>query len=546
MIIRWGSLITGTSSSSDPFLKWTWKLGLLVPAFLLLLSRLGSLSSLQRKEEEQCPFIGSLPAVETATVGVPGSKRQEKIKSRGDTGSNAKYFSYKTPDTLLQENLPISFQQEWLDDFGVAAPRDDGANNLTLPIPPKELPVPDFVDVLELNKQLQHSSRQEGIEEVSLQALGQEARQWIDELLPQGSGAMLFRNFNKYIQNASDFATFWSHVVQYNNFTNNEDDGWVPMHDHLSCYNRKRQRLASGQAVHQVDTDVPSYTIGPHNEHSCNPFPSHKIFFYVLHSAADGGESLLRRNQDIYVPSKAWEWLLQKSNGIIFERTYPPEAVLRQRRNRHNQKDDEHKQEHGDDYHPTEMSWQERCQTQREEEARQYFVNIHGISNVTFHRHQDDNNHNTNSSYMDANDTANQYLTATNVLPGYLKPKHPTHDDDDDDDDDSNEKDPTNNKNNNDELLWYNRIDYGFPVTMTNGQLFPLDLQAYLKRQKWHETYAIKLQPGDWLVLDNRRVQHGRLPYQDSSTAAARKLLVTYTSTTTTTTTSTTTTSRSS
>ena len=29
----------------------------------------------------------------------------------------------------------------------------------------------------------------------------------------------------------------------------------------------------------------------------------------------------------------------------------------------------------------------------------------------------------------------------------------------------------------------------------------------------WDHTYAFKLLPGDWLMLDNMRLQHGRLPY---------------------------------
>jgi Taurine catabolism dioxygenase TauD, TfdA family len=93
--------------------------------------------------------------------------------------------------------------------------------------------------------------------------------------------------------------------------------------------------------------------------------------------------------------------------------------------------------------------------------------------------------------------------------------------------------------------LWFNRIDYGFPVTLADGTTFPLDLQAYLKQQKRHETFALKLQQGDWLVLDNRRVQHGRLPYSDEDSDGdddynprqgvkppPRQLLVTYTTAT--------------
>ena len=33
----------------------------------------------------------------------------------------------------------------------------------------------------------------------------------------------------------------------------------------------------------------------------------------------------------------------------------------------------------------------------------------------------------------------------------------------------------------------------------------------------WYAAHALKLQPGDWIVLNNRAVQHGQLPFVDSS-----------------------------
>lgn len=263
------------------------------------------------------------------------------------------------------------------------------------------------------------------------------------------------------------------------------------MSDHLSCYNRKRQRLYD--QIDRVDTDVPSSTIGPHNEHSCNPYASDRIFFYALHAAARGGESLLRRNRDMQIPPQAWNILRRQNDrlggALVFTRSYPHAATLQAMTPEHR--------------HPTEMSWQERCQTNSTTLAKRYFEQHHGITNVTF-------------------DETDGTLTAHNLLPGYHY--HRQH---------------HNDKNHSGLTpLWFNRIDYGFPVTLADGTTFPLDLQAYLKRQKWHETFALKLQQGDWLVLDNRRVQHGRLPYRDDNDddnhgqgvkPTPRQLLVTYT-----------------
>ncbi|KAL3905295.1 MAG: hypothetical protein SGPRY_010962, partial [Prymnesium sp.] len=41
------------------------------------------------------------------------------------------------------------------------------------------------------------------------------------------------------------------------------------------------------------------------------------------------------------------------------------------------------------------------------------------------------------------------------------------------------------------------------------------DMVSEVQRSGWDHTYAFKLEPGDWLMLDNMRVQHGRLPFFD-------------------------------
>ena len=412
----------------------------------------------------------------------------------------APYFVRAPKHTLRQHNQPIPFQDEWRNDFNVAP--INTTTTMPLPLPPQELPVPDFVDIFELSTTAAAAFIVNNGSTI-LEELGREARHLMDQHLVAegGSGVMLFRTLNQYIHNPSDFATFWSHVLSSaqndttTTTTTTTNHSWHPVTDHLSCYNRKRQTLGQNgtrPGVDQVDTDVPSLTIGPHNEHSCNPHPSHQIMFYALHTASGApvgrrGETLLRRNRDIAVPPAAWG-TVRDAGGIVFERSYPHADTLVKDNNNTTAL-----------RHPSEMSWQERCGTHSQQKAREYFRTNHGITNVTF-------------SEMDGS------LTAHNLLPGYL----PLHEDD---------ISTTTEGEYEQEQLWFNRIDYGFPITLADGTTFPLDLQAFLKQQKWHETYSFLLEEGDWLVLDNRRVQHGRLPYQDVPGVPARQLLATYTTT---------------
>lgn len=123
--------------------------------------------------------------------------------------------------------------------------------------------------------------------------------------------------------------------------------------------------------------------------------------------------------------------------------------------------------------HPTSMSWQERCNTESKQECMDFFAQ-RGMANATF----------------DTNDT----LTVISSHGGWL------------------------------DKSWFNHVDYGFPTTCSDGTAFPREWQMEMKRRKWSQTFAYKLQEGDWLIMDNRKVQHGRLPYQGD-----RRLIVTYT-----------------
>ena len=76
--------------------------------------------------------------------------------------------------------------------------------------------------------------------------------------------------------------------------------------------------------------------------------------------------------------------------------------------------------------------------------------------------------------------------------------------------------------------VWWNIVHTG-SLTAADGTPFPPKLVAEVQRTAWEHTYAFKLHPGDWLMLDNMRVQHGRLPYEASS-QQKRVLLTVYSS----------------
>ena len=98
----------------------------------------------------------------------------------------------------------------------------------------------------------------------------------------------------------------------------------------------------------------------------------------------------------------------------------------------------------------------------------------------------------------------NGCLTVTNVHPGYVR-------------------DPSSGAE-----VWWNIVHTG-SLTAADGTPFPPKLVAEVQRTAWEHTYAFKLHPGDWLMLDNMRVQHGRLPYEASS-QQKRVLLTVYSS----------------
>ena len=76
------------------------------------------------------------------------------------------------------------------------------------------------------------------------------------------------------------------------------------------------------------------------------------------------------------------------------------------------------------------------------------------------------------------------------------------------------------------EDVWWNIVHTG-NLRAGDGTPFPPELVAEVQERGWEATYALKLRPGDWLVLDNLRLQHGRLPYVEDE-RQKRVLLTVY------------------
>jgi hypothetical protein len=66
---------------------------------------------------------------------------------------------------------------------------------------------------------------------------------------------------------------------------------------------------------------------------------------------------------------------------------------------------------------------------------------------------------------------------------------------------------------------WFNIVSsFGgmMPVFAGDGTEIPNDLIKEHYAKMWHSTYALKLQQGDLVFVDNLSVQHGRMPFVNS------------------------------
>jgi len=304
-------------------------------------------------------------------------------------------------------------------------------------------------------------------EEISLEELGKVARQIVDS------------HFSSW---SSTAATSKSDAVLFRNLNcrlrTAEDfaafwygclkgeDGWSPMT--YIPFGKERNKLNGLDLVTKFPPNLP---VTCHNEMAYNPKPAGKIAFFCLQDAEEGGETLLARNADLTkCVRKEIQEFVRSHGGIAYIRTYhdsnqvSSEASLQ-----------------------TFLSWQEKCGTVKREEAIEFFKNI-GFS--------DD----------DIQFDENGIMTVQNVHSGFIQ---------NDDADSANEE------------LWFNILSTGM-AKLADGSSLPPELLNELKMDEWKPVHAIKLSPGDWLVLNNKAIQHGRLPYKEKPDLP-RTILTVYT-----------------
>lgn len=217
-------------------------------------------------------------------------------------------------------------------------------------------------------------------------------------------------------------------------------------------------------------TNVPAeFLLLCHNELCYNPRTVGRIALYCVQDAAVGGETLLARNDQLGKShSPALAAFLREHGGLLYSRVFF---------------DANHKKVVTNG---ATGSWQDKCGLPRDaprSEAEAFFLDM-GFSPEQLSWDDDGG------------------LTVSNVHSGYRTDERTG------------------------EQVWWNIAHTG-SVKAADGTPLPKKLIAEIQRTGWEHTHAFKLLPGDWLVLDNLRVQHGRLPYfQDP--AKPRCLLTVY------------------
>lgn len=77
---------------------------------------------------------------------------------------------------------------------------------------------------------------------------------------------------------------------------------------------------------------------------------------------------------------------------------------------------------------------------------------------------------------------------------------------------------------------WFNIVMNLPPgmVKAADGSDIPAELIRMHGLEAWHKNYAVKLRAGDLLMLDNLRVQHGRLPFANGDGAKRKMVTLLY------------------
>ncbi|CAB9510431.1 expressed unknown protein [Seminavis robusta] len=187
-----------------------------------------------------------------------------------------------------------------------------------------------------------------------------------------------------------------------------------------------------------------------------------------------GGETLLAYNRDHSKNiSPKLQQFVKDHGGILHRREYRSKHTIIERGNN----------QEGSSSQFDPMTWQDKTKATTREEAIQYFKRL-GCDPV----------------YFDPNDT----LIAENMQSGF-----------------------------NEQGDWFNNL---YPIVdslpgkwplggLADGAYIPREMIERLQIDVWKAVKVLRLRPGDWLVLNNRSVQHGRLPFEES--AHQKRLILT-------------------
>ena len=209
----------------------------------------------------------------------------------------------------------------------------------------------------------------------------------------------------------------------------------------------------------------PDYIVPLHNEQTYNPIYPKKVIFYCLETAGIGGETLL--GQNTVITSKLAPWVIdhvKKDGGLLYDHWILYDA------------------EATDDPDKKAISWQHKTGATDIEDA------IRSMVDYGF-----------NETNMQVDDERTIHIT--NVHPSFFRDE--THGD-----------------------LWLSSITLAH-AKRPNGDRLPHELHQAVELADWQSSYAFMLQDGDLLILDNVRVAHGRLPYENGA-GQERQILTSY------------------
>lgn len=200
-----------------------------------------------------------------------------------------------------------------------------------------------------------------------------------------------------------------------------------------------------------------------HNEVAYNPIVPSKFCIYCFQDGKTGGENMLGRNADITKKIPDDVKPFIEAHGGILYRRFYYD-------------DWQSEEKHG-------LSWQGKTGESTREGAIQYFVD-------------------RGWKEEDISFDEEGAMTINFVHPGYRQDEETGED------------------------IWYN-IQHHRAEPMADGTWMPRDMLTGIELAAWKSAYALRLQIGDWMVLDNLNMLHGRFPFEEFEDKP-RQMMTTY------------------